>query len=45
MLRVAETAGLLAAVACLAMAPQLPMLVEAVEPVVEKWRAAASFAD
>jgi len=40
LLRVTESAGLLAAVACLAMAPQLPMLVDAVKPVVDLWRAA-----
>ena len=38
-LRVTEAAGLLAVVACLAMAPRLPMLVEAVKPVVDQWRA------
>ena len=37
-LRVTEAAGLLAAVACLAMAPQLPMLVEGVRPVLDQWR-------
>jgi hypothetical protein len=44
-LRVTEAAGLLAAVACLAMAPQLPMLVDAVKPVVDLWRAAPSIAE
>ncbi|BBZ64153.1 phosphotransferase [Mycolicibacterium monacense] len=34
-----ESAGLLAAVACLAMAPQLPMLVDALAPTVDLWRA------
>ncbi|HEY9263175.1 MAG TPA: phosphotransferase [Mycobacterium sp.] len=45
LLRVTEAAGLLAAVGCLAMAPQLPLLVAAVAPVLEKWRAAPSFAE
>lgn len=44
-LRVTEAASLLAAVSCLAMAPQLPMLVDAVAPVVERWRAAPPIAD
>ena len=44
-LQVTEAAGLLAAVACLAMAPQLPMLVDAVKPVVDRWRAAPSIAE
>jgi len=38
-LRVTEAAGMLAVVACLAMAPQLPMLVEGVEAVLDQWRA------
>ncbi|KUI35481.1 aminoglycoside phosphotransferase [Mycobacterium sp. IS-1496] len=36
---ITESAGLLAAVAALAMAPQLPMLVEALAPTVDLWRA------
>jgi hypothetical protein len=36
---VTESAGLLAAVAALAMAPQLPMLVDALAPTVDLWRA------
>jgi hypothetical protein len=39
---VTESAGLLAAVACLAMAPQLPMLVDALAPTVDMWRARSS---
>ncbi|WP_197721928.1 hypothetical protein [Mycolicibacterium chitae] len=39
-LRVTEAAGRLAAVAALAMAPQLPMLLDALAPVVDQWRAA-----
>jgi Phosphotransferase enzyme family len=38
-LRVMESAGQLASVAVLAMAPQLPMLVDAVKPVLDDWRA------
>jgi Ser/Thr protein kinase RdoA (MazF antagonist) len=38
-LAITESAGLLAAVAALAMAPQLPMLVDALAPAVELWRA------
>lgn len=37
-LEVTESAALLAAVACLAMAPQLPMLVDALSPTVQAWR-------
>jgi hypothetical protein len=37
-LEITESAALLAAVACLAMAPQLPMLVDALSPTVEMWR-------
>lgn len=44
-LRITESAGLLAAVACLAMAPQLPMLVDAVRPAVDTWRSAPPAAD
>ncbi len=44
-LRVTEAAALLAAVACLAMAPQLPLLVDAVTPVVEQWRVGPSVTD
>lgn len=38
-LRVTDAAGLLAVVACLAMAPQLPMLTTGVQPVLDQWRA------
>jgi hypothetical protein len=38
-LRVTESAALLAVVACLAMAPQLPMLADGVKPIVDQWRA------
>ena len=44
-LRLTEAAGLLAAVACLSLAPQLPMLVDALKPVVDQWRAAPSIAE
>ncbi|MGE2714673.1 aminoglycoside phosphotransferase family protein [Mycolicibacterium litorale] len=37
-LAVTESAALLASVACLAMAPQLPMLVDALRPTIELWR-------
>ncbi|BBY19296.1 aminoglycoside phosphotransferase family protein [Mycolicibacterium litorale] len=37
-LAVTESAALLASVACLAMAPQLPMLVDALAPAVQSWR-------
>jgi hypothetical protein len=37
-LRVTDAAALLAVVACLAMAPQLPMLTDAVRPVLDQWR-------
>jgi hypothetical protein len=37
-LRMAEAAGRLGAVAALAMAPQLPMLVDALAPVLDLWR-------
>lgn len=39
--RITDTAAHLAVVACLAMAPQLPMLVEGVAPALEAWRATA----
>ncbi|KUI33228.1 aminoglycoside phosphotransferase [Mycobacterium sp. IS-1742] len=39
---ITESAGLLAAVACLAMAPQLPMLVDALAPTVDLWRATSA---
>lgn len=45
LLRVTEAAGMLAALACLALAPQLPMLEEALKPVVDQWRAAPSIAE
>jgi hypothetical protein len=45
LLRVTESAGLLAVVACLAMAPQLPMLMDGVKPVVDQWRATPSIAE
>jgi hypothetical protein len=38
-LKVTEAAGRLATVAALAMAPALPMLVKAVEPMIDSWRA------
>ena len=44
LLRLTEAAGLLAVVACLAMAPELPMLVDGVKPVVDQWRAGPSIA-
>lgn len=44
-LRVTEAASLLAAVACLSMAPRLPMLVDAVKPALDQWRAAPSIAE
>jgi hypothetical protein len=37
-LRITEAAGRLGMVAALAMAPQLPMLVDAVEPMMDVWR-------
>ena len=37
-LAVTEAAGRLAVVACLAMAPELPMLVDGVAPVIDEWR-------
>jgi hypothetical protein len=37
-LRVTEAAGRLAMIAALAMAPALPMLVEAVKPMIDGWR-------
>jgi hypothetical protein len=37
-LRVAEAAARLATIAALAMAPELPMLVDAVKPVIDQWR-------
>lgn len=40
LLLITEAAGQLAAVAALAMAPDLPMLVDALKPVVDLWRAA-----
>jgi len=42
-LRLVEAAGSLATVACLAMAPQLPMLVGAVEPALAQWRSTPLF--
>jgi hypothetical protein len=38
-LRLTEAAGRLAMIAALAMAPELPMLVEAIAPMVDQWRA------
>ncbi|MEU0173738.1 phosphotransferase [Streptomyces massasporeus] len=38
-LRVVNAVGMSRAVACLALAPQLPLLVDALKPAVEKWRA------
>jgi hypothetical protein len=37
-LRVVNAVGMSRAVACLALAPQLPMLVDALQPAVEQWR-------
>ncbi|MET9762802.1 phosphotransferase [Streptomyces sp. NPDC006372] len=37
-LRVVNAVGMSRAVACLALAPQLPMLVDALKPAVEQWR-------
>ncbi|MFC7307150.1 aminoglycoside phosphotransferase family protein [Streptomyces monticola] len=37
-LRVVNAVGMLRAVSCLALAPQLPMLKEAVQPAIEQWR-------
>lgn len=39
-LRLTEAAATLAAVAALAMAPELPLLVESLAPVIEQWRSA-----
>ena len=39
-LRVTEAAGQLAMIAALAMAPQLPMLVEGIAPMIDLWRSA-----
>ncbi|MET0456827.1 MAG: aminoglycoside phosphotransferase family protein [Mycobacterium sp.] len=44
-LRVTEAAARLAVVACLSMAPELPMLVDGVKPVVDRWRADRSLTD
>ena len=44
-LRVTGATAMLAAVACLAMAPHLPMLVDAVKPVIDAWRAGPSIAE
>lgn len=38
LLRVMESAGMLQVVACLALVPQLPMLAEALRPLLEHWR-------
>ena len=43
-LRVTETAARLGAIAALSMAPQLPMLIDSVAPVIEQWRSTAPFA-
>lgn len=42
-LRITEAAAHLAVVSCLAMAPQLPMLVDAVAPALDAWRATPEF--
>lgn len=42
-LRLTEAAATLAAVAALAMAPELPLLVESLAPVIEQWRSAPPF--
>ncbi|MGH3872239.1 MAG: aminoglycoside phosphotransferase family protein [Pseudonocardiaceae bacterium] len=44
LLRVMESARMLQAVACLALAPQLPMLAEGLRPSLEHWRATPSAA-
>lgn len=41
--RLAEAAGALAAVAVLAQAPELPMLVDAMKPTIDQWRASAPY--
>lgn len=38
-LRLMESAGMLQAVACLELVPQLPLLAEGLQPLLEKWRA------
>ncbi|MGQ0716027.1 MAG: phosphotransferase family protein [Pseudonocardiales bacterium] len=38
LLRIMESAGMLQVVACLALVPQLPMLAEALRPLLELWR-------
>jgi hypothetical protein len=42
-LRITEAAAHLAVVSCLAMAPQLPMLIDGVAPTLEAWRATPEF--
>ena len=42
-LRIAEAAAHLAVVSCLAMAPQLPMLIDGVAPALDTWRATPEF--
>lgn len=42
-LRITDAAAQLAVVACLAMAPQLPMLIDGVAPALETWRATPEF--
>ncbi|MEU0220105.1 hypothetical protein ABZ281_35780 [Streptomyces sp. NPDC006265] len=37
-LRVVNAVGMSRAVACLALAPRLPLLVDALKPAVEQWR-------
>mgnify|MGYP000918683912 CR=1 FL=1 len=44
-LRVADAAARLTSVAALSMAPQLPMLIDAVRPVIEMWRATPQFTE
>ncbi|MET0898107.1 MAG: hypothetical protein ABWY45_09365 [Mycobacterium sp.] len=45
LLRVTEAAGMLGVVACLAMAPELPLLVDGVKTVLDRWRDGPSIAD
>jgi hypothetical protein len=44
-LRVTEAAGQLAMIAALAMAPQLPMLVDGIAPMVDLWRSTPPLTD
>lgn len=44
-LRLTEAAGLLSVVACLALTPQLPMLFDGLEPMIDMWRNTPPFAE